>query len=852
MKRYIYRFFALLTTVLGAWAFTGCADDVDTSYMTEKSGSFNLVVTVPDEAATRATAEELGFNEFKVKTLHFYFYNDVTGASVYDYVWNIEEFDTQKTVAVPLPANALLEGGLFGTNGTECTVYAVANVDETNLPEGVTLPEGTAKTIAELKALGIKSEFDQTKVQTSFVMDGQATVTIDRTERKATGEITLERAAAKITLSIDVPTTITVPNTTGGTGTIEYTSNTGSMHVWIGNGVKNSMLNTAAEPVTNVDDLYSNAIEATDGKGSAFTKNDAIEKYKYVQNVPFYSYPNKWEATSPDGNCYLTLVLPWMYTDAAGNKQPITTYYRVPVQLKECVIERNMHYDIRVTIGRLGSTDPQEPIDVDVEWNYAIPWNTHGETVDIKQVRYLLLNNNNYDSTITNADGSTTDVYAFDMDNTTEISIPVGTSHDVEIASVTMSWIDYSINPPKNRSITLATPTSNSSSYKYSDVAGYNKTDYFAGIEMKNSTSRLELTRELVHILGSDSDPVWVEGYWDYADYFWEEDVWVEGYWQGSGSSITENDALNSYTFDIKLQHVDDKSQTAMVRITQYPPIYITAEQTTNGNTRFVNKNNTSSSVNNVNKGYIYINPRQDPGVYGDNNLGTVHDNFASNQNTYIISVSRFESDNDNDSSNDKVYIIADPRTRSVNNLTYTENPEETAKWSMSDDNNAQLQYYYPADDSSDKERFIAPKLRIASQWGVTFDMTRNGALRRCASYQENGRPAGRWRVPTVAEIEFIASLSCKKYIPFLFGTAENTSESEKKPADYWCASGAVLVDNLPSNPRAYIDKNGSTATTIRSVRCVYDEWYWGDDKLTGDAAKKFTWGDRPRTTSGN
>ena len=112
MKGYIYnRFFALLTTALGAWAFAGCADDGET-FMTEDSGCFNLVVTVPDESATRATGAELGFNEFKVKTLHFYFYksnghDDATSQSVYDYVWQ-GEFDTEQTLTVPLPANALL------------------------------------------------------------------------------------------------------------------------------------------------------------------------------------------------------------------------------------------------------------------------------------------------------------------------------------------------------------------------------------------------------------------------------------------------------------------------------------------------------------------------------------------------------------------------------------------------------------------------------------------------------------------------------------------------------------------------------------------------------------------------
>lgn len=808
MKRYIYGFFALLTTLLGAWALTGCTDDVEL-FMPEPD-CFSLVVTVPEEASTRAASAD-SFNEFKVTTLHFYFYksaghDDAASLSVYDCVWT-GEFDTQETVRVALPVNALQEGGLFGLSGTECIVYTVANVDEATLPDG-------PQKIDDLKKTALGSTFAETRVQDSFAMDGKATVTLARDERRATGNIELTRAAAKITLSVDLPETITVKIDQGDGTTTDrvYTSNAGNMHVWIGNGVKNSLLNTAAAEAAEAD-LYSNTIEAVENQGTAFARNEAAEKYKYVQNVPFYSYPNQWEATTPSGNCYLTLLVYWTYTDENGNTVGGPTYYRIAVQPKECKIERNMHYDIRATIGRIGSSEPQKPVDVTVEWNYAVPWNTHTLQTDIKEVRYLLLNNNYFDDTITYPDGSI-GAYAFEMNNTTDIEIPVGTSHDVEIAEVKLTWMDYK-NSVK-REITLEEPTSTSSYYKYSDLAGYNestKKTVFAGIEMDNSTSKLHLKRELLHILGSDSDPVWVEGHsedrwipWTWPPQY--EQVWVEGHWEGEGASITENTAKNSYTFDIKLRHADDDSQTAMVRITQYPPIYITAEETKSSSYRFVNGSNQNGNLS--------------------DGLGSI--GSKSNHYTYVLTISRFES-GDN-------YVIADPRTRDVNNLPNNNgSPGAIASWSSKDSNNKQLQYYYPADDNDTKTRYIAPKLRVASQWGVTTVVKRDGAQRRCASYQENGRPAGRWRLPTMAEIEFIANLSCKGYIPYLFGDQGGS-------AHYWCASGAIKVTNS-DNPTVEF-----TTGNEHYARCVYDEWYWGDDVL--EDKEKFTWGDRPRTTSGN
>ena len=66
----------------------------------------------------------------------------------------------------------------------------------------------------------------------------------------------------------------------------------------------------------------------------------------------------------------------------------------------------------------------------------------------------------------------------------------------------------------------------------------------------------------------------------------------------------------------------------------------------------------------------------------------------------------------------------------------------------------------------------IAPVFKIASSWGVVTSGSINyvQAQKRCASYQENGYPAGRWRIPTEGEIEFIVSLSNMGYIPKLFG----------------------------------------------------------------------------------
>lgn len=801
---HIYRILLAVIAVILAQA---CDSSHDDGPLGPDADCFALRVNVPLAAATAAAADDL--NEFKVRSLHLYFFrseghDDASSEYVHDVIVD-GEFDFSRQLRLELPGDAVKEGGLFGPDSDVCHVYAVANVDESLL---------TAKTVDALEATVVGSGFDETKIQHSFAMDGFATLTLDRRTRSVTGTITLQRAAAKLTLSVDVPASIEVEQKiispidgTEQTVLITYYPRTDDMHVWIANGVKQSELNTPAQPVDE-ERLYSNEVYVAEGTGSPFTRDSSRPKYQYLQDIPFYSYPNSWDPYSPKGNCYLTLELPWQYTDENGTMRNVVTYYRLSVRPESNCIERNTLYDMRVTIRRLGGTSVQQPVDMLFDWNYNMQWNVQTLPTDIKEIRYLVLNNNNFSSAL--------DTYAFMMENETSISIPYNTSHPVEIESVKLSWRDFYNNA--DRSITLV-PSGNSG-YTYSDTGSYSPTGDFAGIEIDADASVIRLRRDMVHIAWSNNRP-----------------------------AIRTDDAINAYTFTIKLKHIDaaadEPSARATVVITQIPAIYITT-QSTASNRRFINNQNTTYRTNigswwnpeYIYKGYVttnnsYPNDATQRRFW----LGSYHnDDYVKNKNTYILTISKFATDDN--------YIIADPRTRNVDNLNESNlSASATASWSMEDDTNARLEHYYPADRDASKTRFIAPQLRVASQWGVTYQISRTGAERRCASYQEDGRPAGRWRLPTAAEIEYISRLSNKQYIPYLFGSSGET-------ANYWCASGGIDVDNDTNNPSVTIVETNDSER--RAVRCVYDEWFWTTDTLTNANKGRFRWGDRARSTNGN
>lgn len=229
------------------------------------------------------------------------------------------------------------------------------------------------------------------------------------------------------------------------------------------------------------------------------------------------------------------------------------------------------------------------------------------------------------------------------------------------------------------------------------------------------------------------------------------------------------------------------------VTFVQYPPIYFEAMSSYHG----------GETGWHDNKGTVFINEQQYSGsnygstsnVTNDNgeNIGSVRragtiDNSGGNTNPfqYTIYVSSFDEQQ-------KDYLIGDPRVLEGTTLSGIE----------------ELSNYRPAMDNAGY--IIAPIYKIASSYGRTTSISYNLARQRCASYQENGYPAGRWRLPTQAEIEFIVKRSVDGVIPTLFdGT-------------YWGAGGYYDSENTRWT-------EGTTGTN-RAVRCVYDVWYWGNEQ---------------------
>lgn len=350
----------------------------------------------------------------------------------------------------------------------------------------------------------------------------------------------------------------------------------------------------------------------------------------------------------------------------------------------------------------------------------------------------------------------------------------------------------------------------------------------------------------------------------------------------------------------IKIRHEDwdenDDLYEETIHITQYPAMYVEVSHNYGG--VYKDLNNRGNEYILIN-GYTTENPNNNKwGTatewYEVTGLVTYFGLVNNNPNMYVIHTTQFSEENEamyelgdprtlfynNNLDDNSIKDVTKPHDRPTSNNWSSSRPKETGRyqeWQYDNYNitiadgekitpngtDKKLAFYYPTDETTgagSKENFIAPSFRIASSlgkvslvyasnygdsWPKLNDYSRTDARRRCASYQEAGRPAGRWRVPTAAEIKYLVQLSADERIPHLFGL----QDYPEMYIPYWSSTGIVCVKVEGAEVKMM---NITELETPPAVRCVYDEWYWTQidkqiDYEPKPKDKTFRWGDRPK-----
>lgn len=795
----------LIFTFVAICSLVGCNESIELPEVPLRPGDpGTITIRFNNSKSTRNTDSDN--SETLISTLTICLYDSPTdddAAPVYTRSFTPNEHNA--TTVVMSLTDEMIESLFTEASSYSCRMYAVANVD--GLP--------TNPTVNQIKNHIVSSDFYSKAIQTSFAMAGQGLVKYTPSENPnekgtAEGEGKLYRTASKIRLNISLPENIEIKDDDGNVLETWYPqTNDNAMRVLLKNGVQSAPVVPSDGWEPTDDSAYYNSNEVNRQSYRTFANGLGIEDYPYGTQVPFYTYPNTWEEAMEESHkTTLTLMVPWRKN---GTDQYRSLYYQVPIVPGTLSgLTSNYAYIINMSVGMLGSPNPDIPVDVE-DVNYqVVDWATEDIDVNINDYRYLVVNPNYY---IAN--------------NESKIVIPFYTSHAVDFDNISISYQRFNFYDNGNGEVV------NIDIDKEQIARSVSGTDTICTYHIVQNRTTNQMSLEIDHSLDM----------WTPVNASGQEVSLTERTGTGNGSlenvtgsiykyekPATTQSAYSRYIIKVKISHKDNHAFSEDIEIVQYPAMYITADPNPGGTYSEVTSFFGSMTSSQRNLGFVYVNAeytsgttffgRSYEGWLNDSGLGGVSglsgDN--SNPNMYVITISQLE--------DGTKYIIGDPRSSFINNslsgsgyLTPKEDESSEASWSTTanvvypttNSNKRKLKYYYPTYEyqASDKEAyFVAPKFRVASSYGKTSPLSKENARRRAASYQEQNCPSGRWRLPTLGEFTYINQLSGTGKIPLLFTL--NTG--------YWTAQGAYKVDK---------DGNITPATGDIFIRAVYDEWYW-------------------------
>ena len=858
MKKW-FHILMLLPLLLVAGCFTDPGIEGAVSGLT-------LTVRCEDPARTKADPAdgETRFNENLIKSVDFFFYPGEAPASTADAVYHhrvdLDEDPVSYTggrweATFNLVLTRVVAEQIFtSANNMKATVYAVVNYGGDLTPGGSL----TGSSWSELAATVIVTDFAATEnayIQDRFLMDGKTVITYDDSAAiSASGTIEAQRFAAKMTTAISVADQVTIKHVNSADEPNEvWEPVLHTMRIYLVDGAKNVTLGTASSADNTSPEYFSYSVEESRrpflrDNGTEYLAHSSVgsgaDEKIYYNTYPMYSYPVAWSTGKPDytrplpKQPYLKLEMDWRRTEANGYSYDRRKYY-YKVVLPVSSLERNNWYHLNIDVAILGSETDEGKAIIEPTC-YILDWQNKSVPID----KYAVISKARYLSVDT--------TYA--LNNLTTLSIPFLSSHDVKIVEGRVKARRPYYGEITNESQVVDKYNTKYHAWVRKDTATgkyyleYNGQDQSADGQAKYEPSgwlsNTSTSIEFDHALQND----YTKDDFDYSPYTIEFDI------------VHEDLTPGAYPYNEYLKHIT---------IIQYPAIYI--ESCMNSDTGIKKKGSVYGYDNGTAPwlgmpwGYVYI----DNGRFirtGNNNTEpyeklTTDNNKKEYQwrtvwytgggrDIFRINVTVLPSNSD--------FVIGDPRidgydtTVPVLGYSFVNNGSSTADAVLEDkignpsnftparvvngDVNTPmaltgepprpLMYYRPTDKSARTANMLAPAYRISTKLGGTEfgNLTESQAKYRCAGYQEDGFPGGRWRIPTKSEIKFIAKLSAKGVFEFMFA------------GDYWSANGVV---NVNKDNGTVSDSNKSTAL----LRCVYDSWYWGDEQW--NPRTDFVWGDR-------
>ena len=771
-----------------------------------------IVMTVSSSTMTKADDKGTAY-ERQLNTVHFFFYpkGQTDSPCVFYHKVDFKGSTTGKEqVKIFVVEDAI--GKIFPTDNT-CEVFAIANLPEYLTPavdSDIFKDDSEYTTLDKLQKYILKLDDENNPdyvpshdgVNKPFVMAGLGTAQKD-SKKNAVGSINLRRAAAKVTISVAIPEYIdNVPVTEDGKlkyvrmvpFPFEENPSLETINAAFHNGNYKGYL------YSDVDDAIDSCYIASSKKQFKFShyldpikyKNPEMENQDsiptrrvYTCEVPFYTYAREWEKGAADA-AYMTFEMRWgakQNTDIEPIYQKY--FYQILINGGGRSFEPNCWYDMFVNVGVIGSSVELTPIIFDDIMFFVLDWSdeTSGvahpdEEVVLENFTYLHV-----------------DTPVLELDNVSRGNIRFNASHSIEWRVV--------------------------EAYNYNNSGTSAVKELYSGITKANFTKSSDTSLKYEYTMpNSQYSPIYVE-----------LDIWLD---------FNEDDVIDD----------NEEDYVCRVKVVHYPPMYVMRD---NSSLRSIYINGeqyhstATNSMGNVTLGTYDLGSAAGVRNHDSNAIsynGTSYPNHQLSYSMFIINVTSFDKNdtftapilnNDgylnvptNGESNetsltttDYSYIVGDPRLR-TNVINQISGPYAEVKNNFATDHNGnKLTYYYPTNGHDNTFQVVAPKFRIVSfNNASTKACDTHGAALRCATLQEDGIPAGRWRLPTVAEIKYIIKLQQAGAIQAIF----TSGSSYYATASFSNANEDRLI-TLTLDGNSYIWNSLNSGI---SVRCVYDEWYWG------------------------
>lgn len=815
MKKYT------LLTILSAAALLASCNGFEPQLKPSSEGDGIILSLYSGEMTTKADGNTAPAFETAIDHFDFFFFDDAAGTVPTEGMHGHVNGTSKQLLTGKGQAFEALR---LGTH----YVYILANYPED-------IDHANDWKLADLMALPVKSEIfqgaDDSGVATfcdNLVMDSYdpdaGTYLIELTPKKIQDTyelpIGLRRIASKLTLTINVEKEVVGSD---GTDRETWKPCLSELQAYYVNAL-NNMSTVSAEPVRRED------LEANSGhEYISYPTNYHFTKdgYTFVLD-DVYTYPQTWK-DEDNGEPYFKIYLPWM-SDIRGTSN---FYYKVTVPQPAAAgeawtIDRNTWYKVEVTLSVVDAVDDY----VQITASYTVhPWN--GSSIPgggpLNSARFFEVPVTKYS------------IYSDDS-----VEIPFNSDSQVSAKIVSIDYtefrngVEYNYHhTPDDATFSVKEPLTAETERTYSVEVD----NALKKVTFTHDISNLFLSRTVVVRITKNADPT---KYKDVTiiqhpsieiDIENAKDAFVNGRFGHLIEPALAIDADHSgQTFGRGITITShDKNRLYANSSNVYSSYFADSDYTTSSHTNIKKNNNIYATLYVTSSGTM---------VSHEMFLTKVAVNAFNESNdtykTYEVTAASTATEARTAEGEEKEYTyrIGDPRVKAS---TFNNNKELRPYLTFSELNGTATKEYTQAWESPGDilitSTNAAADANIISPWYM-FSSNMNmvdsspsfeEAVRRGETYQDTGYPAGRWRLPTEAEIAFVVSRQAEHVSPVIFRWNQW----------YWTGNGSMILvpaensDNLVFRVWRLTEEQMHSTSLVEPHRFVYDLWYWGNEAQT-------------------